>query len=115
MIKSFNTNHKPLTQTTSAIPLHEGARKVFEEASGVSDLFVPEVEDRYEDMAADFLEQWLGSSGDPFTSETPAKTAPNPAVDPKPAPTPESTPVPEPQLTTFSLGLDWQLADGRKL
>ena len=88
---------------------------MFEEASGVSDLFVPEVEDRYEDMAADFLEQWLVSSGDPFKADTSAKIENSPAVAEKPATAAAPAPSPEPALTTFSIGLDWQLSDGRKL
>lgn len=114
MIKPFQTNHQQISQPTSPIPLNEGARKVFEEASGVSDLFVPEVEDRYEDMAADFLEQWLVSSGDPFKGDSTEKTESAPAAQEK-APAGEPTSSPEPPLTTFSIGLDWQLSDGRKL
>jgi hypothetical protein len=115
MIKPFQINHQTISQPTSPIPLAEGARKVFEEASGVSDLFVPEVEDHYEDMAADFLEQWLVSSGDPFKADVaPAKTESAPAVAEKPDSL-EPAPSAEPPLTTFSIGLDWQLSDGRKL
>lgn len=114
MIKPFQTKHQQISHPTSPVPLNEGARKVFEEASGVSDLFVPEVEDRYEDIAADFLEQWLVSSGDPFKNDASAKTESASAAPEKSTPN-EPTPAPEPPLTNFSIGLDWQLSDGRKL
>lgn len=111
MIKPFQTQ-----QPANHIALNHGARKVFDEAAGVG--MVPEVEDRYEDMACDFLEQWLVSSEDPFTSPKVETAVPEPQpkaevqlkaeVQPK-------TPSFEPAMSSFNLGLDWKLSDGRKL
>jgi hypothetical protein len=108
MIHSFQSQ-----QPGHRIPLNRGAQKVFDEAAGVG--LVPEVEDRYEDMAADFLEKWLVSSDEPFSPEPTAQTdaaPPNAAPAEKPV---EKAAVSgfEPQMSSFNLGLDWQLSDGR--
>jgi hypothetical protein len=109
MIKAFQTQ-----QPIHRVPLNDGARKVFDEAAGVG--MVPEVEDRYEDVAADFLEKWLVSSEDPFTPE-PTQNAPKaPEQTPvKAEAQAPATPLFEPEMSTFTIGLDWQLSDGRKL
>lgn len=99
---------KPVQTNSSHIPLSPGARKVFEEASGVSDSFIPELGDHYEDLAADFLEKWLVSSDSEPSASSPAPAAP--VATPEKAPEKALTP----SLTSFSLDLDWQLADGRK-
>lgn len=39
--------------------LQNSALKYFEETSGASQGFIPGVSERYEDMAADFLENWV--------------------------------------------------------
>ena len=115
MIQPFQTQ-----QVGYRIPLNSGAQKVFDEASGVD--LVPEVEDRFEDMAADFLEQWLVSSEDPFKNEpqAQAETQAKTPVEKTPAQSPEkpvteSAPVFEPRMSSFHIGLDWQLSDGRQI
>ncbi|MFA5506809.1 MAG: hypothetical protein WC314_23505 [Vulcanimicrobiota bacterium] len=72
----------------------------------MSDSFIPELGDHYEDLAADFLEKWLVSSDSEPSVSTPA----TPVAAPEKAP----EKAPAPSLTSFSLDLDWQLSDGRK-
>lgn len=99
MINRISSHHIPSQQRFQA-----GALKVFEETNGATNLIAPGLEDRYEDLAADFLEQWLVSSsdssvtasGDTSHQETSKKEQPQMCT--------------EPQLTQFSLGLDWNLA-----
>lgn len=108
MIKAYQPQ-QPVHRT----PINETARKVFDEASGVS--LVPEVEDRFEDMAADFLEQWLVSSEDPFIDTAKATPAAAEPEQEEKKPEPATPPAFEPEMSTFAIGLDWQLSDGRQI
>jgi hypothetical protein len=106
-------NHNPINTQNR---FQAGAIKVFEEADGSTDMFVPGLEDKYEDLAADFLESWLVTDSQPLFQPPSTKPAESPSTPPQ---TPvskaksEPTTQPEPTFTQFSLGLDWNVADQR--
>ena len=107
MIQPFQA-HTPRVQAR----IQESAVKFFEETTGSNDFFTPAVEDKYEDLAADFLSTWLNSSdsASPVVETTAAPSMPAPAK------TQEAPAEPAPlEFTTFSLDLDWKLADEQKL
>ena len=87
--------------------LNPEAEKVFTEGGG--DAVVPGLEDHFAGLAEDFLAQWSKEKPS-FESQTQAVAK---EIKPEPA-APESS-FPEPAasspMTSFSLGLDWQIAD----
>ena len=96
--------------------MQAGAIKVFEEAGGASDLFIPGVGEKYEDLAADFLENWLVNDNQSFEATPSAKSASTP--DTTESKTTSSSPQaetaadsPEIAFTKFSMDLDWQISD----
>lgn len=91
--------------------MQAGALKVFEEAGGASDLFIPGVGEQYEDLAADFLENWLVSGAPSFEAAAESNESQSAA---EPAPETEKAPAPEAKFTSFSLDLDWQISDAAK-
>lgn len=72
------------TQTSHPAPkrplLNNKAYEVFENAGSGADLFMPGLEDHYENLAASFLEQWTkptASSETPQTAVEPTQAAPS--------------------------------------
>lgn len=105
MIQPFQP-HNPRAQAR----IQESAVKFFEETTGSHDFFTPAVEDKYEDLAADFLSTWLTSSDKaPQVAQTSTPLAPAPAKTQEVSPEPAAQ-----EFTSFSLDLDWKLADEQR-
>ena len=82
---------------------------------GNPDAVVPGLEDHFAGLAEDFLAQWSKEKPS-FESQTPAKVTEEAKAQPEGSqPEVPQSSVPEPTasspMTSFSLGLDWQIAD----
>lgn len=87
------------------------AIKVFDEADGNTDMFVPGLGDHYEDLAADFLENWLVSDSQEAKPESvPVLETEQEQAPPAPLPKTDSpSEAQEPRFTKFAM--DWNLTD----
>lgn len=112
MIHKFGFQPTTIAQQ-SPHRLNPDVEKVFTEAGG--DAVVPGLEDHFAGLAEDFLAQWSKEKPS-FESQTPAKVTEEAKAQPEGSqPEVPQSSVPEPTasspMTSFSLGLDWQIAD----